>query len=268
MAAIDYLREIEGALCAADAWQSLSGSNQLADTEWMGFFQIAFEQMRGELGECQLGSGALIDWLYDYARELRQQPKEGLYLGTVHSAKGLEFRHVVLLDGGWSAQVDTLADERRLYYVGMTRAEQTLTLCEFADGNPFSRSLMRDVQQHAFQGKPLPELEVRFQQLTLKEIDIGFAGRQSLHARIHKAIEALREGDPLTLKEEAGRYQLLDRQGNVVGRTAKSFQPQIGFDQCEVAAVMVRFAEDGEKQYRDLNKCERWEVIVPRGRGW
>ncbi len=268
VAAIDYLREIEGALCAADAWQSLSGSNQLADTEWMGFFQIAFEQMRGELGECQLGSGALIDWLYDYARELRQQPKEGLYLGTVHSAKGLEFRHVVLLDGGWSAQVDTLADERRLYYVGMTRAEQTLTLCEFADGNPFSRSLMRDVQQHAFQGKPLPELEVRFQQLTLKEIDIGFAGRQSLHARIHKAIEALREGDPLTLKEEAGRYQLLDRQGNVVGRTAKSFQPQIGFDQCEVAAVMVRFAEDGEKQYRDLNKCERWEVIVPRGRGW
>lgn len=71
----------------------------------------------------------------------------------------------------------------------------------------------------------------------------------------------------LTLKEEAGRYQLLDRQGNVVGRTAKSFQPQIGFDQCEVAAVMVRFTEDSEEQYRDLNKCERWEVVVPRGRG-
>lgn len=126
---------------------------------------------------------------------------------------------------------------------------------------------MRDVQQHEFQGQPLPGLEVRFQQLTLKEIDIGFAGRQSPHAQIHKAIEALREGDPLTLKEEAGRYQLLDRQGNVVGRTAKSFQPQIGFDQCEVAAVMVRFTEDSEEQYRDLNKCERWEVVVPRGRG-
>lgn len=267
VAAIDYLREIEGALCAADAWQRLSDSHQLVEAEWKSFFQTAFEQMRGELGDCQLSNGALIDWLYDYARELRQQPKDGLYLGTVHSAKGLEFRHVVLLDGGWSTQVDTLADERRLYYVGMTRAEQTLTLCEFVDGNLFSRSLMRDVQQHAFQGKHLPELEVRFQQLTLKEIDIGFAGRQSPHARIHEAVEALREGDPLALKEEAGRYQLLDRQGNVVGRTAKSFQPQIGFDQCEVAAVMVRFAEDGEEQYRDLNKCERWEVVVPRGRG-
>lgn len=149
----------------------------------------------------------------------------------------------------------------------MTRAEQTLTLCEFADGNPFSRSLMRDVQQHEFQGQPLPELEVRFQQLTLKEIDIGFAGRQSPHARIHKAVEALREGDPLTLKEEAGCYQLLDQQGSVVGRTAKSFRPRIGFDQCEVAAVMVRFSEDSEEQYRDRDKCERWEVVVPRGRG-
>jgi ATP-dependent DNA helicase RecQ len=267
VAAIDYLRGLEDALCAADAWQRLLGISQLADSEWMNFFQIAFEQMRGELGDCQLSNGALIDWLYDYARELRQQPKDGLYLGTVHSAKGLEFRHVVLLDGCWSDQVNTLDDERRLYYVGMTRAEQTLTLCEFADGNPFSRSLTRDVQQQAFQGKPLPELEMRFQQLTLKEIDIGYAGRQSPHARIHKAIEGLRERDPLTLREDASCYQLLDRQGNVVGRTAKSFQPQIGFDQYEVAAVIVRFAEDSEEQYRGFHKCDRWEVVVPRGRG-
>lgn len=69
------------------------------------------------------------------------------------------------------------------------------------------------------------------------------------------------------LKEEAGRYQFLDRQGNVVGGTAKSFLPQIGFDQCEVATIIVRFAEDSEEQYRDLNRCERWEVLVPRVRG-
>lgn len=267
VAVVDYLRETESALCAADAWERLSGSNQLADCEWMSFFQIAFEQMRGELGDCQLGRGALIDWLYDYARELRQQPKNGLYLGTVHSAKGLEFRHVALLDGGWNAQANTLADERRLYYVGMTRAEQTLTLCEFTDGNPFSRSLMTDVQQYVFQGRHLPELEARFQQLTLKEIDIGYAGRQPPHAQIHKAIEGLREGDPLTLKKEGTCYRLLDKQGNVVGRTAKSFQPKIGLDQYEVAAITVRFAEDSEAQYRNLSKCERWEVVVPRGRG-
>lgn len=93
--------------------------------------------MGGELGGCQLGSGVLVGWLYDYAHELRQHPKDALYLGTVHSAKVLEFRHVVL-DGGWGAQIESLADERRSYYVGMTQAEQILTLCEFFDGNPFS----------------------------------------------------------------------------------------------------------------------------------
>ncbi|WP_162960686.1 3'-5' exonuclease, partial [Pseudomonas aeruginosa] len=87
---------------------------------------------------------------YDYARELRQQPAQGLYLGTVHSAKGLEFRHVVLLDGGWSNRSDTLSDERRLYYVGMTRAEQTLTVCEFAAGNPFSRHLSNAATSKVF----------------------------------------------------------------------------------------------------------------------
>ena len=264
---IDHLRGIEGSLCAADAWQHLSSNNLLDDAEWTSFFQTAFEQMQGELGDCQLGSGALVDWLYDYARELRQQPKEGLYLGTVHSAKGLEFRHVVLLDGGWSVQPDGLSDERRLYYVGMTRAEQTLTLCEFGDGNPFSRSLARVINQREFYGKPIAELEMRFQQLTLKDIDIGFAGRYALRSPIHLAIGNLREGDPLTLKKEGDRYQLLDAQGTVVGRTAKSFQTQGGLDQCDVAAITVRFSDDSEEQYRGMNKCERWEVVVPRLRG-
>ncbi|MBK4990662.1 RecQ family ATP-dependent DNA helicase [Pseudomonas sp. S36] len=263
---MDYLRGLEGDCCAADAWSRLARTEQLATGDWMDFFRVAFEQMQGELGECQLGSAAMVDWLYDYARELRQQPKGGLYLGTVHSAKGLEFRHVVLLDGGWSAQVDTLADERRLYYVGMTRAEQTLTLSEFANGNPFSCSLAGDVQQRTFHGVPLAELELRYQQLSLKQIDLGFAGRQLPNAAIHDAIKGIREGDPLTLKEDAGCYKLLDRQGNVVGRTAKSFKPENGFDRCEVAAVMVRFVEDGDEQYRAYHKCERWEVVVPRGR--
>ncbi|NVZ65247.1 RecQ family ATP-dependent DNA helicase [Pseudomonas gingeri] len=267
MVVIDYLRGLDSSLCASEAWQCLSSSELLESVDWERFFLTAFEQMQGELGDCPLRSDALIDWLYDYARELRQQPQEGLYLGTVHSAKGLEFRHVVLLDGGWSVQPDNLSDERRLYYVGMTRAEQTLTLCEFGDGNCFSRSLASMTDQRVFYAQPLAALERRFQQLTLKDIDIGFAGRHAVHSPVHRAIKHLREGDPLTLKEEGDRYQLLDSQDNVVGRTARSFRAQNGIDQCEVAAITVRFADESEEQYRGMNKCERWEVVVPRLRG-
>lgn len=44
---------------------------------------------------------------------------------TAHGAKGLEFRHVIVMDCAdwrWSGE-----DERRLLYVAMTRAKETLT---------------------------------------------------------------------------------------------------------------------------------------------
>lgn len=266
VAVIDYLRGLDESLCADDAWQHLSARASLIEGVWAGFFQTACEQLQGELGSCQISPQALVDWLYDYARQLRQQPAKGLYLGTIHSAKGLEFRHVTVLDGGWSRQADTLCDERRLYYVGMTRAEQTLTLCEFADGNPFSPALTHEVQLRRVQAVYCPALEKRFEPMALGDIDIGFAGRQCAEAPIHQALGRLGEGDPLTFRREAERFVFVDRHGNVVGRTARSFQPHAGFDECEVAAVLVRFAQDSEAQYRDFSRCERWEVVVPRRR--
>lgn len=261
---IDVLKEMRGVFCAAEVWKHISEIKVLENAEWKNFFQSVFEQMRGELGDCQLYIESVIDWIYEYAREMRQQSKEGLYLGTVHSAKGLEFRHVVLLDGGWTAQTTELADERRLYYVGMTRAEQTLTLCEFGENNLFSINLKNNIQQRPFEGALLPELNVRFKQLTLKEIDIGFAGRYSSNHQIHSSIKELCEGDSLMLKKEGESYHLLDTKGHVVGRTAKTFLPPSNFEHCEVAAVIVRFAGESEEQYKYLQKCERWEVVVPR----
>ena len=47
------------------------------------------------------------------------RPNAPLVLMTAHRAKGLEFDHVLILDGGgWQGSGD---DERRLFYVAMTR---------------------------------------------------------------------------------------------------------------------------------------------------
>jgi len=259
--AVEALRGITEPLDSAAAWQYLS--DEVA-SDWHQFFATAFMQLTAEFGQCPLGANAVIEWLYDYARELRHQPKQGLYLGTVHSAKGLEFRHVMLLDGGWLAQPETLNDERRLYYVGMTRAEQTLTLCEFPNGNLFSRYLTDEVLGCTFQGEFQAELEKRYLQLSLKDIDLDFAGRKKPADSIHRALAKLEPGDTLAFKADDGRYLIQNADGDVVGRTAKSFKLELEIEDCEVAAVLVRQTDWCEEAFRQYHHSEKWELLVPR----
>jgi ATP-dependent DNA helicase RecQ len=260
--AVEILRGITEPLSASEVWACMS-ERQLAP-DWYGILVTAFEQLTAEFGQCPLIAQTLVDWLYDYFRELCQQPRKGLYLGTIHSAKGLEFRHVVVLDGGWSTQPETLSDERRLYYVGMTRAEQTLTVCEFHGGNPFSRHLTEEVMGRTFQGEFLAELEKRYLQLSLKDIDLDFAGRHNPTASIHKTLATLEPGDRLAFKAHEGRYLIQDADGRVVGRTAKSFNLDLEVEDCEVAAVLVRHSDWCEETFRAHHRSQKWELIVPR----
>jgi len=83
--------------------------------------------------------GFLDEILLDQEREEEKQEdiekKKGVTLITMHAAKGLEFRHVYLigLEEGLlpherSKSDGTIDEERRLLYVGITRARRTLTL--------------------------------------------------------------------------------------------------------------------------------------------
>ena len=71
----------------------------------------------------------------------REQDPNVLTLSTLHAAKGLEWPHVLLAgvnegllpfrpdeDAGAAAQAARIQEERRLMYVGITRARQTLAV--------------------------------------------------------------------------------------------------------------------------------------------
>ncbi len=74
--------------------------------------------------------------LYDIAeRRENDQDDAGVALTTLHAAKGLEYPHVYLagfeenlLPHRSSIQDDDIEEERRLAYVGITRAQKTLTI--------------------------------------------------------------------------------------------------------------------------------------------
>ena len=95
------------------------------------------------LSESTKGMNTLKEWeeyIEDYTRKLEEQAgkqkKEGVQILTLHGAKGLEFDRVYILnvnEGSIPYRKAVLApaveEERRLFYVGMTRARKFLTLC-------------------------------------------------------------------------------------------------------------------------------------------
>ena len=85
------------------------------------------------------------------------QKRNGVALMTMHGAKGLEFRAVFLpslVEGivPHEKGMDTVAEERRLFYVAMTRAKENLFLFyikEKTGGNFLPSRFLTDLQKHA-----------------------------------------------------------------------------------------------------------------------
>ena len=94
-------------------------------------------------------TGFLAEVALDQEREEETDTdQDGVTLITFHAAKGLEFPHVFLigieegiLPHDRSKLEGNLDEERRLFYVGITRAMQTLTITHCANRNKYGGSI-------------------------------------------------------------------------------------------------------------------------------
>ncbi len=97
------------------------------------------------LQESAKTAGTLEEWessMDAYREEIkkqaagREQKGDGAVLCTLHQSKGLEYKNVYILNVNEGSipyrkavLPDALEEERRLFYVGMTRARENLTIC-------------------------------------------------------------------------------------------------------------------------------------------
>lgn len=237
---------------------------------WWSLLTEAADEYSLETNGVELPRAHFIEWLAEWGREVRRR-QSGLMLLTAHRAKGLEFDHVAVLDGGWerAGRGEDTDAPRRLYYVAMTRAKETATLARFSRGQMLLDSLpdMEGLVRRNLTtvAKPAPELYRTYKRLSLGDVDVGFAGRYPADHPVHSAIAALSAGDRLQLQPDAERWVLHDGGGRAVGRLASSFSPPPGMAciDARTVAVIVRAREDGDPKYYDLCRCEHWETVVP-----
>lgn len=221
---LESLRARNGGLLDGDGLRSLLVEGDGKASPWQSNLRRLIEEWIEETGGLAQPVRRIEEYLHEALMEQKRARSlgDGLLLTTVHSAKGLEFDHVFVLAGWPEATAATVEEERRLYYVALTRARETAQLFRFK-GRPHAHADLLD-GSHCILREPVaaetPVSFCSFSLLGMKELDIDYAGRLPVRHAHRRALEALQPGDPLELREEGGRIFLVG-QGAKVGRLSR-----------------------------------------------
>lgn len=130
--------------------------DRIDDLEQLVIFAGSYESLEKFLADAALGEGFKGETIVGY----EQGPDEAIILSTIHQAKGLEWPAVFiigLIDGQFPnikvfEKLDDMEEERRLFYVASTRAENQLYLTY-----PLFNARANNISQMSQFIKELPE---------------------------------------------------------------------------------------------------------------
>ena len=209
---------------------------------------------------------------------------DGVLVSTVHAAKGLEFDHVLVLGGGWShrpsADLSRNGDggsdeERRLYYVAMTRSRKSLALLDRQDDPlPYAREIggSRVLQRRADVVRDAPRRFpdiVSYRMLGMKDLYLDFAGRKRKDHRVHGSLRHLQTGDAVQLQRSGnGHVLVLDSRRTAVARLANSTaegwdESQLHqVDEVRVFGMAARTRGDCGPEFQEDIAVPDWELPI------
>jgi ATP-dependent DNA helicase RecQ len=184
--------------------------------------------LRGIMGDAEdepVCAEGWIEQLYEALAGCRREGRlggDGVWLSTVHAAKGTE-HGCVAIAGAWRRRFRAGPEEaRRLLYVGMTRARRQLAVVDRTDEPDGILDPLRNapevVREASLCGGAFPVLK-SYRIVGPAELDLGFAGRGDLRRTrlIADVMRRLRAGDAMDWREtEAGI--VLEREGRAIAK--------------------------------------------------
>ena len=269
-ALLSFIRKLDQSTVTAQRirqeFRNMDGYSE--SNPWCAIIETVLDEWENTTLNHSRTPGEAVEFLYEALYDLRQAPPSAdtIRLSTVHAAKGLEFDHVILL-GDWHAGRGH-EEERRLYYVGMTRARQTLTLCQL-DGitHPYTAVLEETCLREACSDLP-PEptdddLRLRYSLLSLTDIWINYPATSR---SVRRDIEALKYGDAVRLEQrpEETRIFIRDKNGQKVGALSKAatetWTPRLSQIQQAHIHAIVRWRRDYSELSDEDAYPDEWEV--------
>ncbi|MGR8934973.1 MAG: RecQ family ATP-dependent DNA helicase [Gammaproteobacteria bacterium] len=267
---LETMRQSGQSLSNAAQWlEFVAGQlRQAPNNPWWQQLQAMLRDWQSETGGGKVPTAQTLEFLYETLAEQGRERRlgQGVLLGTIHSIKGMEFGHVFILDGGWGGQ--DREEQRRLLYVAMTRAKETLCLLQRGDRrNPFLKEidgdfvLRRDAPETS---SPAPGKQKHYAVLGMQDFYLSYAARFPETAAVHRCLAQLQTGDRLELQRDGDKIAV--KLGPV---TVAMLSQHAGaewrnkldtIETVTVIALVRRYRDDGGDEYRDACRVGEWEV--------
>lgn len=267
LALLNAIKDSSQALYKASDW--LHYIQQKPDNIWWQQLKKLLENWQIETDNAQTSKLHLLEYLYESLAEQRRDSRlgNGVFLSTIHSVKGMEFSHVFILDGGWSTPATE--EQRRLLYVAMTRAKETLCLLQRqAQKNPYLAQLKGDFllsrNRDTLPNKSVALENKQYAILGLADFDLGYAGSCAEQDPIHQTLAKLDIGSEVSIHKLNEKFVLRKAEQiiAVFSRKAQQHWQQhtMQIQSAHIIAMITRYKTDSEEQYQSRCKVEQWEV--------